>query len=134
MSTSFHINFDGRCKEAFEYYEEHLGGKIGSMLAFSASPASSSVPDDRQNQILHANIRIDGVELAGGDLESTQYEKPQGFHVLLSVDTENRVRSVFAALKVDGEVILTPQKTFWSQCYGIVIDRFGVPWKINCGD
>ncbi len=59
-------------------------------------------------------------------------QAPQGFHVLLGVDSEDRVRSLFDSLQPGGQAILAPQKTFWSPCYAIVVDRFGVPWKINC--
>lgn len=59
-------------------------------------------------------------------------DKPKGFHVLLGVDSEDRVKSIFAALQRDGEVVLAPQKTLWSPCYAIVVDRFGIAWKLNC--
>lgn len=133
MNISFHVDFNGQCRQAFEYYAENIGGKIGTMLRFRDSPVSHAVPESRQDEIVHANISIDGVELAGADLASEQYERPRGFYVLLSVDSEEKVKSVFNALKVGGEIILPPQKTFWSKCYGIVVDPFGVPWKINCG-
>lgn len=133
MTMSFHIDFDGHCKEAFEFYAKHIGGKIGTMLLFKDSPAASAVPESRKNEVVHANIAIHGVELAGADLGPEQYHKPKGFYVLLSLDSDDKVKSSFGALKSGGEVILAPQKTFWSSCYGIVVDQFGVPWKINCG-
>jgi PhnB protein len=96
---SFNINFNGQCQEAFEYYSENLGGKIGTMLMFKDSPASSSVPEDQQNNIVHANISIDGVEVAGTDIGPDLYEKPKGFYVLLGVDSEEKARSIFASLE-----------------------------------
>lgn len=132
MTMSFHIDFSGQCKTAFEYYAEHLGGKIGTMLCFKDSPASATVPASRQDEIVHANIVIHGVELAGADIASDQYQRPTGFYVLLSLDSNEKVKSAFSALERGGEVILSLQKTFWSSCYGIVVDQFGVPWKINC--
>lgn len=133
MSLSFHLDFNGQCQEAFEYYVEHLDGAIGTMLRFKDSPASSSVSSDWQNKIIHANVRIEGIELAGTDLLPEQYQKPKGFYILLGVDTENAVKSIFRKLAVGGNIILSPQKTFWSSCYGIVGDQYGIPWKINCG-
>ncbi|WP_049722750.1 VOC family protein [Gilvimarinus polysaccharolyticus] len=133
MSLSFHIDFCGQCREAFEFYSKHLGGNIGTMLSFRDSPASSSIPGARQDEIIHANISIHGVELAGADLAPEQYQRPTGFYVLLSLTTDAQVKSAFSALEVGGDVIFPPQKTFWSSCYGIVVDQFGVPWKLNCG-
>lgn len=133
MSLSFHIGFNGQCKEAFEFYAEHLNGTIGTMLAFKDSPVAASVPEEWQHKIVHANILIDGVELAGGDVKPEQYEKPQGFTILLGVNDESKFNSLFAQLSAGGNVIFPPQKTFFSPLYAILVDRFGVPWKINCG-
>jgi PhnB protein len=133
MSLSFHIGFNGQCREAFEYYAEHLQGAIGTMLEFKDSPASANVLSEWQNKIVHANISIEGIELAGGDVLPEQYQKPKGFNILLGVKTEDTVQSIFSQFSIGGEVIFPPQKTFWSPCYAIVVDRFGLPWKINCG-
>ena len=132
MSLSFHIDYNGQCEEAFKFYAEHLGGTIGTMLRVRDAPLPVS-STSHGDKIVHANIRIDGVELAGADVDPISYEKPKGFYVLLGVDSEAKVRSFFDALKTDGHVVLAPQRTFWSPCYAIVVDRFGVPWKINLG-
>lgn len=132
MSLSFHIDFNGQCEEAFRFYTEHLGGKIGTMLRVKDSPIPASSESHGQ-KIVHANICIDGVALAGADVEPDRYESPKGFYVLLGVDSEKKVRSFFNALQTGGQVVLAPQRTFWSPCYAIVVDRFGVPWKLNYG-
>jgi PhnB protein len=132
MSLSFHIDYNGRCEEAFNFYAAHLGGTIGTMLKVAESPIPVSAAR-LANHIMHANIRIDGVELAGADVEASKYAKPAGFYVLLGVDSEQKVDAYFDALQTDGQVILAPQETFWSPRYAIVVDKFGVPWKINRG-
>ena len=133
MSLSFHIDFNGQCEEAFRFYAENLGGKIGTMLRVKDSPVPA-LSESHEEKVVHANICIDGVELAGADVDPSRYEKPKGFYVLLGVDSEEKVKSIFNALQADGHAVLAPQRTFWSRCYAIVIDRFGVPWKINYGD
>lgn len=136
MSLSFHLNFNGQCEEAFNFYAEHLGGSIGTMLRLKdSSVAVSGLTADagaRGQQILHANICIDGVEIAGADVAPEHYERPRGCYVLLGVDSKAKVESVFNALQAGGQVILAPQQTFFSPCFAMVVDRFGVPWKINC--
>lgn len=132
MSLSFHIDFNGQCEEAFSFYAQHLGGKIGTMLRVKDSPVPA-LSEAHGETIVHANICIDGVDLAGADVDASRYEKPKGFYVLLGVNSEEKVKNYFNALQQDGHVVLAPQRTFWSPCYAIVIDRFGVPWKINYG-
>ncbi len=132
MSLSFHINFNGQCEEAFSFYAEHLGGKIGTMLRVKDSPVPA-LSESHGEKIVHANICIDGVEIAGADVDPDRYISPKGFYVLLGVGSEDKVKSIFNALQAGGQTVLAPQRTFWSPCYAIVVDRFGVPWKINCG-
>jgi PhnB protein len=132
MSLSFHIDYNGECEEAFNFYAAYLGGTIGTMLKIADSPIPPSATRLGRH-IVHANICIDGVELAGADVEESKYTKPAGFYVLLGVDSEEKVDDYFRALRTQGQVILEPQRTFWSPRYAIVVDRFAVPWKINCG-
>ncbi|MBU2916375.1 VOC family protein [Psychrosphaera sp. F3M07] len=133
MSLSFHIDFNGNCQAAFEYYAQHLDANIGMLLPYKDSPASSSVPDNWQDKIVHGNIKLAGIEIAGADVRPEHYNKPKGFYLLLTLQTPEQVKQVFAHLSVNGEVLMPPQKTFWSSCYGILVDQFAVPWKINCG-
>lgn len=131
MSLSFHIDFNGQCEEAFNFYAENLGARIGTMLRFSDSPVPVNSGSHGQ-KIVHANLCLDGVEIAGADVEPDKYQSPKGFYVLLGVASEAKVAGYFHALQAGGQVILAPQRTFWSPSYAIVVDRFGVPWKINC--
>ena len=131
MSLSFHLDFNGQCEEAFAFYATELGGRISFMLRGRDAPGTT--PAWQQDKVVHASLLIDGVQLSGADVEPQRYEKPAGFHVLLGVASEQRVDAAFEALQAHGTVILPPQRTFWSPRYAIVVDRFGVPWKINCG-
>ena len=133
MRTSFHIHFNGQCKKAFEYYQDVLDAKIGTMLPFSNSPSVESVPNEWRNKIVHANINLNGVEIAGDDILPDQYKKPEGFYILLNFEDEQATKRAFESLAENGVVLVPIQKTFWSPCYGIVTDQFGVSWKLNCG-
>ncbi len=132
MNASFHIHFNGQCREAFEYYADALDGKIGTMLPFSQSPESENVPESWQSKIIHGNIRIGNINIAGGDLQPEHYQQPSGFYILLSIENETKTKATFDSLSENGTVLFPLQKTFWSPCYGIVIDQFGIPWKVNC--
>lgn len=132
MKLSFHANFDGRFAEALQFYQKHLGGVIDSQLAYRDSPMASEVPIQWQEKIIHGSISLDNFDLAGTDLIPEQYEKPRGFCLLIRVCSEQKVRTLFDIFKKNGTVVMPPQKTFWSPCYAIVTDRFGIPWKFNC--
>jgi uncharacterized glyoxalase superfamily protein PhnB len=98
---------------------------------FIDSPASSTVAEARQNNIIHANTSIEDVELAGADVSSDQYVTPKGFCVLLSVDSEEKIKSIFASLEAGGRILLALQKKFRSLCYGIIVDRLASLGKLT---
>ena len=131
MSLSFHLHFNGQCQDAFEYYERLSIGTIGTMLTYSNSPMKNSVPSNWSNKVVHANINVNGGEISGSDVQLKEYEPPKGFNVLFSTNDELKVKPIFEGLSINGTILLPLQKTFWSPCYGIVIDQYGIPWKIN---
>jgi PhnB protein len=71
--------------------------------------------------------------LSGGDVLPGSYERPQGFQVQLDLDDVAAADRIFAMLADGGRVIVPLQQTFWAQRFGAVVDRFGIPWGINCG-
>ncbi len=131
MSLTPHLSFDGRCAEAFKFYEKSLGGKIVQLMTHGESPARANVPADWQEKVIHARIEIDGQTLMGMDAPPPHYAKPQGIFVSLSLGTEARARNAFDALAEGGCVTMPFQETFFSSGFGMVTDRFGIPWMIN---
>ena len=132
MRIDAHLHFCGRCQEAFEFYEELLDGSISLMLTYGDSPAADQFPTELQSKIIHANLRLNNIEIAGADVLPDQYEQPRGFHLILQMDDESESKRIFNALSKAGTVTIPLGKTFWSPCYGIVVDQFGISWEINC--
>ena len=131
MRISPHLCFDGQCRAAFESYQRILGGKIQTMLTYGGSPLASQVDPEWHDRIVHATLVLDDLELTGVDLLPRDYRKPQGFFVTLTIEGLERAREIFTKLSEEGEVQLSFQQTFWSPGFGVLVDRFGVPWEIN---
>jgi len=132
MQASIHVVFGGQCEAAFRFYERVLGGKIVNILAYGNSPMAEQVPAEWREKIVHGTLALGGMILAGADMLPEQYAKPQGFYVLLSVDDATDAERIFCALAENGEVHMAIQQTFWSSCFGVLTDQFGVPWEITC--
>jgi PhnB protein len=124
--------FDGQCREAFTEYRRILGGKLATMMTYGESPLAASVDAKWHSRILHATLDLDGAELTGADVLPQDYQRPQGFSVLLSISGAARGTRIFAALAEGGKVHMPFQSTFWSPGFGVLVDRFAVPWEINC--
>ena len=128
-----YLVFGGRCEDALAFYQKALGAKVELMMRFSESPVP--VPPDRipagfENKIMHCTFHIgeatvmatDGCE-AGGKFE--------GISLSLALPAEADAQRAFAALSEGGKVEMPLGKTFWSPCFGMVADRFGVSWMVT---
>jgi PhnB protein len=131
MQTTPHLHFNGTCEEAFEFYEQLFGGKIETLIPWSDIP-ENGLPADMQGKITHASLTLeDGGTLAGSDTPPARYQTPAGFGVILSFKGEARAQRIFDGLAQGGRVDMPLQQTFWAARFGMVTDRFGIPWMVN---
>jgi PhnB protein len=131
VQLSVHLCFDGTCEEAFRFYHEVLGGSIKTMLKYGDAPGAANVSEQMQGRILHATLDLGDCELLGVDLMPSQARAMAGFFVTLSESSIERARQIFSALSEGGNVQMPFEKTFWSAGFGVLTDRFGVPWEIS---
>ena len=132
MQVNAYLLFDGRCEEAFRFYEKCFRGKIIAMLTHKGTPAEAHVPAAWIDKILHARLDIGDQVLMASDAPPGRYEKPAGFSVSLQVKDPAEAERLFNALAEKGEIRMPLEKTFWSPRFGMLVDRFGIPWMINC--
>jgi PhnB protein len=133
MQLNSHVIFNGQCEDAFKFYEACLGGEIVGMWRHAETPGENHVPGESHNQVIHATLDLDGDLLQGCDVPSDHYQKPQGFSVKLDLKDTAEAERIFQALAEDGTVQMPLQETFWALRFGMLVDRFGIPWMINCG-
>lgn len=131
--VSIHLLFSGQCESAFRFYEQSIGGDNLTMLTYGDSPTAEQVPLEWRDKIVHATLAVGDTVLAGADVLPAQYERPQGFYILLEIANPREAARVFRSLGEGGEVRMPLQKTFWSEAFGVLTDQFGVSWEINCG-
>jgi len=131
MTCNTYLSFDGNCREAFRFYEQLLGGTVPIMMTHGESPAAAHVPSDWHDRIMHARLQFGDQVLMGGDAPPGQYKTPTGFCVTLAVETVEQAERIFNSLADGGTVQMPFQETFWAARFGMITDRFGVPWIIN---
>jgi PhnB protein len=138
MEDIMHINpylpFNDQCEEAFKFYAQCFGGNIEMMLTNGQTPpeVASHIPAARHNLIMHASLRVGNTLLMGTDMPLDQYKVPQGISAVMNIEDAAETARVFNALAEGGAVRMPLQKTFFAQSFGVVTDRFGIPWMINC--
>jgi PhnB protein len=133
MNIAPQLAFDGQCRQAFEFYADLLGGEIVVMNSFAehadiALPPGSTAAD--AGQIRFAEIRIGDSLLRGNDLPADQWVPMSGFNIALHSERADDARRIFAALSDGGTVTVPLGKVDWAARFGMVTDKFGVPWLV----
>jgi len=132
MQLIAYLNFNGNCEEAFRYYEKHLGGKIIAMMRYEDGPKDMPVSPDSKKKIMHARLTVGDAVLMASDAPPPRFDKPQGFAVSIMIDEPAEADRVFSALGDGGTVTMPIGETFWAKRFGMLVDRFGTPWMVNC--
>jgi PhnB protein len=130
MDMYTYVNFAGTCREAFRYYEKHLGGKVGMMMTHADAPGPTRVGPEWKDAVLHARISIAGTELAGADIPSAQPMRSAYLSLNVDSDADADAERLFTALADGGEVLMKMEETFFASRFGEVRDRFGINWMI----
>ena len=132
MKLNPYLAFDGKCREAFEFYEKVLGGKISFIQTIGESPMASSMPPETHGRVMHVTMQAGDQVLQGADTPGP-FTKPAGFCVALHFDEAIEGERVFGALAQNGTVQMPFQPTFWAKGFGMLVDQFGTPWIVNAG-
>ena len=132
LSPCLSLMFDGRCEEAFQFYERCFDGKNSFLLRYGDSPMAKDVPPEWQSKVCHASLTIADTRFTGADLLPNQYRTPQGFSITIGIEDPADADRLFAALADCGTVLMPLAETFWARRFGVVKDRFGIQWDLNC--
>lgn len=128
MRMNTYVNFRGKCAEAFQYYERHLGAKIGAIMTHAQSPDLSRVGPDWKDAVLHASISLGDTELMAADIPNA--EPMRSAYLTLRMDSNIEAERAFTSLSDGGRVLMPLEETFFAFRFGQVQDKFGINWMI----
>ena len=131
MKLDPYLFFNGNCEAAFKFYEKLLGGKIELMMTHAESPMAEQTAPEWRDKIIHVRMTFGDRVLMGSDAPPGHYEKPQGYSISIGVDKKAEAKRIYDALAESGKVLMPLEKTFWAEAFGMVVDRFGIPWMVN---
>ncbi len=132
MNLNPYLSFDGRCDEAFRFYQSCLGGEITMRVKWGETPASGEVLPEWQDKIIHERLVAGELVLMGADSPPGHYQPPGSTSNLLRVDTPEEAERVFAALSEGGTIGMPIGETFFAVRFGMLFDRFAIPWMVIC--
>ena len=128
MHLFTYLNFGGKCREAFRFYEQHLGGKVTMMVTHGQGPHADAAPPELKNAILHARMTIGETELLGADIPGAQ--PMRSAYLTLVVGSTDEAERVYATLSDGGKVLMPMAETFFAFRFAQLRDRFGANWMI----
>jgi len=131
MKFATYVAFSGNCQEAFKFYEKCLGGKA-EIMKYADSPMAEQTAPDWRDKVMHAKLQAGDQVLMGADAPKGMFSGNHGFCVSITVGDAAEAERIFGALSAGGKVQMPLAKTFWSPAFGMFIDRFGIPWMVNC--
>jgi PhnB protein len=128
-----YLFFNGRCEEAVKFYQKALGAEVQMMMRYKESPQPTPpgmTPPDWGDKIMHASMKIGSTVVMASD-GCGDGKGFEGFSLSISVNTEPEAKRIFDALSEGGAVRMPLAKTFWSPCFGMTQDKFGIAWMVS---
>jgi PhnB protein len=130
MKMHTYLNYGGNCEEAFRFYEEHLGGKIGMIMHHGEQPDANAAASDKYKGVLHARIVIGGAEISAADVPPERFQPMRSAYLTLAVDTNEEAERIHAILAEGGQIFMPMEETFFAHRFSMLRDKFGTSWMI----
>lgn len=127
-----YLFFGGRCDEALAFYRDALGAEVELLMRYDESPEPpppGMLQAGFEKKVMHCTFRVHGIPLMASD-GCNDKSGIDGFQLALAVPTEADARRAFDGLAAGGTVQMALTKTFWSPCFGMLADKFGVSWMV----
>jgi PhnB protein len=127
-----YLNFDGRCEEALEFYKSAIGAKVELMMRCKEAPLEpgQKLSPGSEDKILHVAFIVGDSLLMASDGYVKNAPVFKGFSLSITARDAAHAKSMFDALSAGGKVTLPLQATFYSPCFGMLEDKFGVAWMV----
>lgn len=129
MQLYTYLNYAGNCRQAFEFYAEHLGGRIVMLQTHGDNPAPmGTIPPDWKNAVLHARLELGGTFVLGADIPGA--EPMRSAYLTLMLDSVEEAERIYALLSEGGQIFMKMEETFFARRFAMLRDRFGTSWML----
>ena len=133
MQIQPYLFFDGRTEEALDFYKRALGAEVTMLMRFKDAPdppPPGATPPGSEDKVMHCAFTIRGATVMASDGNCAGKPSFSGFSLTLEAKDDADAKRLFDALADGGQVQMPLGKTFFASSFGMVADRFGVPWFV----
>ena len=132
MKVQAYLDFGDRCEEALEFYKTSIGAEVTGLMRWKESPEETMKgPPGYEEKIMNAAFRIGETQLMADDGMGEKTAEFNGMTLVIEVADDLEAKRVFTALGEGGKVTMPLMTTFWTSSFGMLTDKFGVPWMVN---
>lgn len=121
---------DNKCREAMEFYKSIFGGEL-TFMTVKDSPMAGEMPD-ALDKVMHVEFKAPGILLYGSDMMRDKAIVGDNVGLSLNYTDLEEQKDHFEKLSVGGEVFMPLEKAFWGDVFGVVTDKYGIEWMLNC--
>ena len=129
MKVNTYLNYGGNCRQALEFYQKELGGKINMLMTHGESPVPGLGPE-MKDKVLYASFTIADTVIMASDVPADRFQPMRSVYLCHSVDSDADAERIYALLSQGGEVYMPMQETFFATRFGQLRDRFGTSWMV----
>ena len=130
MRLHTYLNYGGNCRQAFEFYQQHLGAKITMLMTHGQMPDASKVDPAWKEKVLHARLDLGGSFISAADVPPERFEPMRSAYLTLSVDSVEEAERIYALLSEGGQIFMPMEETFFAFRFAMLRDRFGTSWML----
>ena len=136
-TVNIYLTFNGNCAEAFNFYKSVFGGEFPYIGRFKDMPPGEDTklnPGD-EDRIMHVSLPISKETMimgsdTGGEWASN-FSQGNNFAISITAVSKEEADKLFNGLSAGGTVTMPLSKTFWSDYFGILTDKFGISWMVG---
>ncbi|HLY68606.1 MAG TPA: VOC family protein [Puia sp.] len=127
-----YLNFAGNAEDAIEFYKNALDGELLMLTRYGESPVQSA--EDEKQKIMHARIQFggDNIIMISDTMKGSPFSTNGNIQLSIGLDDEAKTNEIFNKLSEGGKVVMPVAKQFWGDIFGMLQDKFGVNWMLNC--
>jgi PhnB protein len=131
-----YISYEGNCEEAFDHYKSVFGGDFAGKMRWKDNKDCADWSDEDKEKIMHVALPIGNTVLMGSDSlpQMGGVERGNGFSVAIGSNDLGEAEKIFNGLADGGQATMPLQKMFWGATFGMLTDKFGISWMINCDE
>jgi len=131
-----YLTLNGRCREALDFYKRCLGGEVVVLMTFADAKdhmPSHQMPPGAEQQVMHSEFRSEGIHFMASDgMPGKPSERGKNIALALGFDTEAEQTNAYQALAEGGDPSMPLHDAFWGARFGMLTDKFGIQWMLNC--